>query len=152
MTSSIRALPLRRTAIWGFLLNAGWEFVQCPVFYDMWNWGLWRATIWMWGAIFGDVLIVLGVGAVCVLLVGHRALSPPTRCGWTALIGVGFVASIALEWLARTLSLWGYSAWMPTITVLDHTVGLSPIVQITTLPALSIYLATRSNSETDASR
>ena len=34
---------------------------------------------------------------------------------------------------------------MPTIDVLDHTVGLSPVVQVTTLPALATWLATRSD-------
>jgi hypothetical protein len=53
------------------------------------------------------------------------------------------VASVGLEWAAQALDLWGYSDLMPTLTVLGHTVGLSPVVQVTTLPALSAWLATR---------
>ena len=34
---------------------------QCLFLHDMWSWGVWRATVWMWAAIIGDVGIVLGV-------------------------------------------------------------------------------------------
>jgi hypothetical protein len=138
------SLPLKRIALWGFLLNMVWEFGQCTLLYDMWDWGFWRATVWMWGAIFGDVLIVLGVVLGAVLFVGADRLRPPNAVGWAALLGVGFVASVGLEWAAQALGLWGYSDLMPTLTVLGHTVGLSPVVQVTTLPALSAWLATRS--------
>ena len=135
------SLPLKRVALFALLLNAAWEFVQCTIFYRMWDWGFWRATAWMWGAILGDVVIVLGVALVAALLVGAQRLCPPDRQGWAALLIVGFVASIALEWLARTLHLWNYNPWMPTLEVASYTVGLSPVVQVTVLPALSVYLA-----------
>ena len=54
------AFPWKRVAVWGLILNMIWEFGQCIFLYDMWDWGFWRGTLWMWGAIFGDVLIVLG--------------------------------------------------------------------------------------------
>lgn len=97
----------------------------------------------MWGAIIGDVGIVLGVVAVSQLVVGANALRQMRGRGCAVLLTVGFAASVGLEWAARALGLWGYSAWMPTITVLGHAVGLSPIVQITALPALSVALTLR---------
>ena len=109
----------------------------------MWGWSFWRATAWMGGAIFGDVLIVLGVAYLALLAAGRARLAPPDLRGHAALIGVGLVAAVVLEWAAQALELWGYSRWMPTVEVLGHTVGLSPVVQITTLPALSVVLATR---------
>ena len=109
----------------------------------MWDWGFWRATVWMWGAIAGDVVITLGVALGAALAVGARRLDPPRSVGWAALLGVGFVASVGLEWGAQALDLWGYTALMPTLTVLGHTVGLSPIVQVTILPALAVWGATR---------
>lgn len=136
-------MPILRIAAYGFLLNMVWEFGQCTALYDMWSWGFWRATAWMWGAIVGDVGIVLGVVGLARLTVGAESLINLDRCGWGSLLGIGFVASVALEWLARALGLWGYSPWMPTITVLGHTVGLSPLVQVTGLPALSVVLALR---------
>src|SRR6056297_2258145 len=124
------SLPLKRIALWGFFLNMVWEFGQCTLLYDMWDWGFWRATVWMWAAIFGDVLIVLGVVLGAVLLVGARRVAPPDTLGWAALLGVGFVASVGLEGAAQVLDLWGYSELMPTLTALGHTVGLSPVVQV----------------------
>lgn len=146
MLRGYESLPLKRISLWGFILNMLWEFGQCTVLYDMWDWGFWRATVWMWGAIFGDVLIVLGVVLGAVLVVGANRLRPPDRLGWAVLLGVGFVASVGLEWAAQALGLWGYSDLMPTLTVLGHTVGLSPVVQVTTLPALSVWLASRSGT------
>lgn len=143
MLRGYSSLPLKRVALWGFGLNAFWEFAQCTVLYDMWDWGFWRATTWMWGAILGDVLIVLGAVLGAVLLVGARRVAPPDALGWAALLGVGFVMAVGLEWAAQALSLWSYSDLMPTLTVLGHTVGLSPVVQVTALPALSAWLATR---------
>ena len=143
MLRNYLSLPLKRIALWGFVLNMLWEFGQCVFLYDMWDWGFWRATAWMWGAILGDVVIVLGVVLGSVLLVGARRVAPPDALGWAALLGVGFVASVGLEWAAQALDLWGYSGLMPTLTVLGHTVGLSPVVQVTVLPALSAWLATR---------
>ena len=37
-------------AFWGLALNAAWEFGQCLWLYDMWSWGFWRTTVWMWAA------------------------------------------------------------------------------------------------------
>jgi hypothetical protein len=138
-----RSLPWTRIAAYGFLLNAVWEFGQCTVLYDMWSWGFWRATVWMWGAIVGDVGIVLGVAGLARLAVGRGPLMNMSLRGWSALLLIGLVASVGLEWVARALELWGYSTWMPTITVLGRTVGLSPIVQVTSLPALSVAIAIR---------
>lgn len=133
----------KRIALWGFLLNMIWEFVQCTVLYDMWTWNFWKASVYMWGAILGDVLIVLGIVYLAARFVGYPNLSPPTRRGWIALFGISFIASILLEWLALYLELWGYSVWMPTIEVFGFSVGLAPIVQITLLPPLSVLLAFR---------
>lgn len=97
----------------------------------------------MWTAIFGDVVIVLGGVGLAGLAIGQLHLVPPDRRGWAALLAFGLAWSLVLEWGAQALDLWGYSDYMPTLTVFGHTVGLSPVVQVTMLPALSIYLAAR---------
>ena len=57
-----------------------WEFGQCLFLYDMWSWGVWGATVWMWAAIIGDVGIVLGgrARAVCGRA-GHAGPDERTR-------------------------------------------------------------------------
>ncbi len=136
--------PYARVAFTGFLLNAGWEFFQCVFLFDMSKWGFWRASLWMWAAIAGDVLIVVGVMGLVSLLFGVERLRPPDGRVWLGLLASGFVVSIGLEWLALTLDLWTYSSRMPTLRIGGETVGLSPIVQITVLPTMSVYLAHRS--------
>ena len=140
-TQLAETLPIKRIALWGFILNAVWEFGQCIFLYDMWDWGIWRGTMWMWAAILGDVVIVLGIVKVSSLLVGSVHLNPPDGTGWLALISTSLIASVALEWLALFLELWGYSAWMPTLEMFGFEVGLSPIFQITLLPPLSVFFA-----------
>ena len=141
MFRDLHLIPLGRIALHGFFLNMIWEFGQCTVFYDMWNWGVWRGALWMWGAIFGDVLIVLAVALLSCLLVGPSNLRPLSGLGWTALLSVGLGAGIFLEWLAQVLELWSYSDWMPTVEVFGHPTGLLPILQITGLPACAVRLA-----------
>lgn len=117
----------RHIAPWALGLNLAWEFVQCTVFYDMWDWGLWRATVWMWGASLGDVVISLAVAVLAAVLVGVRRITPPDAAGSAALLALGFVASIGLEWAAQALGLWGYAELMPTVTVFGRAVGLTAL-------------------------
>ena len=129
---------------WAFLLHTLWEFTQCLFLYDMWDWPFWKATIWMWAAIFGDILIVLGLWKLALALVPSRQFKPVNFKDYALLIGVSFPISIFLEWMAKALDLWEYSSNMAVIELLNYQVGLSPIFQITFLPALSIYLAEKS--------
>lgn len=109
-------MPFQRIALYGFLLNMLWEFGQCTVLYDMWSWGFWRRAAWMWGAIAGDVVIVLGVVGLARLAIGTGPMVRPSPQGWMALLAVGLVASVGLEWAACG----GYTSWMPTITIGGH--------------------------------
>lgn len=113
--------------------------------YDMWDWPFWEAAIWMWAAIFGDILIVLGLWKGTTLLVPSVRFESSERKGYLTLLLLSFLASIILEWAAIYLGLWQYTSTMPVVTIFNHEVGLSPILQITFLPALSVYLATKIN-------
>lgn len=97
----------------------------------------------MTAAIAGDVVIVIGVAYIAFQLTGAATLNKPTLIGWGVLIGVGFLAGIVLEWMAQLLRLWAYSPWMPSIPVLGYEVGLLPVLQVTILPAIAVYLSTR---------
>jgi len=144
MTSIRRfsSLPLRRIALWALALNALWEFAQCGVFYQMWDDGLLSGGLLMMAAIAGDVVIVMGVAFLAFQLTGAAALNKPTVIGWGVLAGVGFLVGVVLEWISQVLRLWGYNPWMPTIPVLGYEVGLLPVLQITVLPAISVYSST----------
>ena len=82
---------------WAFLLHTLWEFTQCLFLYDMWDWPFWKATIWMWAAIFGDILIVLGLWKLALALIPSRQFKPVNFKDYALLIGVSFPISIFLE-------------------------------------------------------
>ncbi len=132
-----------RIVLWAFFLQTVWEFTQCVFLYDMWGWSFWKATIWMWAAIFGDILIVLGLWKGTTLLVPYVRFESPGYKGYLTLLMLSFLASIFLEWVAVYFGLWQYTPVMPVVTLFNHVVGLSPILQITFLPAFSVYLATK---------
>lgn len=133
--------------LWAFILNTLWEFGQCVYFYDMWSWPFLESTIWMWAAIFGDVMIVLGLWKGACFLNGLGQFHKPSRTGYLVLLLLSFGASIVLEWIAIYFNLWSYDASMPVVEVLNHPIGLLPVLQITTLPALSVWLANRWNKK-----
>lgn len=141
MTKDLRSLPIKLLAVFGFLLNTLWESAQCLFLYDMSGWSFWRAAVYMWAAIAGDVLIVLGVVMASWILSQRSMAVLLSRRGWITTLALGLVAGVLLEWFARALNLWSYSALMPTISVGDQTVGLAPIIQVTILPAATHYLA-----------
>lgn len=125
-------------ALWAFLLNGAWELLQCVFLYDMWEWPFWQSALWMWGATLGDVVIVLALFTAAARLTGSAR-----PAFWIALAGIGFAAAVLLEWLARRVDFWSYSSAMPTVGLFGEAVGLAPLVQITVLPLLSVYLAAR---------
>jgi len=82
----------------------------------------------MWAAIFGDIFIRYGpmernyfAGAKCSILISRIE-------GYTILLVLSFMASIFLEWLAINFYLWQYTPAMPSITIFNYEVGLSPIL------------------------
>lgn len=129
--------------LFAFILNTLWEFGQCVFFYNMWSWLFWKSTLWMWAAIFGDVIIVLGLWKGAHLLYGQQQFHKPSPAGYLVLLMLSFFASIVFEWLAIYLDLWSYDSFMPTIQVLERNIGLLPVFQITLLPALAVYLASK---------
>jgi hypothetical protein len=133
--------------LWAFILHTIWEFGQCLFLYDMWDWPFWEATLWMWGAIFGDILIVLALWKVATTLVPSARFESPEFKGYLMLLTLSFVASFCLEWVALYLNLWQYTPAMPFIILFGHEVGLSPVLQITFLPAASVWLANRFNNQ-----
>jgi len=141
MIKDLQSLPIKLLAAFGFLLNVLWEFAQCLVLYDMTGWSIWRSAAYMSAAIAGDAVIVLGVVAASWLSLGRSMPALLSSRGWITTLALGLVAGVLLEWSARVLNLWSYSALMPAILVAGEAVGLAPVIQITVLPAFSLYLA-----------
>ena len=134
--------PEVNIAIFAFLLNFPWEFLQVPFFAEMATAEHWPTVQFCTGAALGDAVIALaGFGAVA----GFRSRSwvlHPSRGEIIAFTGVGLAITVVLEWLATdVLGRWAYASTMPTLPVLGT--GLLPIAQWTILPPLIIWFARR---------
>ncbi|MEM1044210.1 MAG: hypothetical protein AAGI91_16500 [Bacteroidota bacterium] len=137
-----------RFALWSAALHGAWEYAQCPPFYDMTGLPESKHDALMAAATAGDVAINFGVSAVAERLVGRQPVRRLSPAGTAALVGVGFVAAVGLEWAAQRLGLWRYTDRMPTVRVAGYDVGLLPIAQVTALPALSAWAAKRRDMTT----
>ena len=137
-----------RLALWSAALHGAWEVAQCPPYYDMTGMPKHRHDALMLAATAGDVAINFGVAAVAERVVGREPVRRVTPTGTAALLGVGFVAAVGLEWAAQRLDLWSYTDRMPTVRVAGHDVGLLPVAQVTVLPALAAWAARREDPVT----
>ena len=106
----------------------------------------------MWATIAGDVLIVLGVVTASWLSLGRSMPALLSSRGWITTFASGVAAGVLLEWFARALDLWSYSALMPTISVAGEAVGLAPIIQVAVLPAASLFFGVLYQGRRDTSQ
>jgi hypothetical protein len=127
----------RRVAFHALWLNAIWEIVQCWWLYDMGaqSWTV-RAT-WIVAATVGDVLLILAIWKVA------QWMQPSAKVPFLSLVLVGIVVGFVIEWIALSLGLWDYAPATPIIQVGRHRIGLSPVVQMSVLPLLSVMLSAR---------
>jgi hypothetical protein len=132
-----------RLALWSAVLHGAWEYAQCPPFYDMADTGPAEHHALMASAVAGDIPISLGVAAVAERLAGREAVRSMTPRGALALLDVGAVAAVGLEWAAQRLGLWRYTDRMLSVHVAGHEAGVMPVVQVTVLPALAVWAARR---------
>lgn len=138
--SSIRAflpyaLPYGALAVIASLLHFVWEYLHLPLYTGYETLG--QGTCLIIWASAGDVLytvfVVLFVAACKRNLLWFKTAKTPEYI----LLGVlGLVTAVFVEYKAHTLHRWAYAALMPTLWGF----GLSPLVQMTLLLPLSVYL------------
>lgn len=115
-----------------FTFNTVWEYLHLPLYTGYEHLGTgWPLILW---ATSGDVLYTL-------LIVGFVFLcfteDSPRR--YVALGIGGFLCAMFIEHKALVLHKWAYTTEMPTL----WGVGLSPLLQLTLLIPLSVYVAGR---------
>jgi hypothetical protein len=129
-------------AFYGFILNTIWEFIHAGWLYDMWQEvTLLKGLIHIFLAIFGDVLIVVAISMLALLVCGRSDLYALGFKSCLCMVLTGFIAGLFLEWIPQKLDWWTYNDLMPAIQFMDESVGLSPLLQITFLPFISVLLA-----------
>jgi len=127
---------------WALVLHGLWEYGQVIPLYRCWErWTSWQRLWVLPAATLGDAVATLAFAAGTAAILGPTDVQPLNRAGSAMLLGVGFVAGMVFETCARWLGLWRYKDTMPTLRVAGHEVGLVPVLQMTVLPVLSVWMA-----------
>ncbi len=119
-----------------FILHLVWESVHLSLYkgYEKLGTG-WRLSLM---ATLGDVMYVL-LAVLFMSLVKENVtwLSHPTFVNYGNLALLGFAIALFVEYKALALRRWGYGDRM----LLVFGVGLSPLLQMTILLPLAVYIA-----------
>lgn len=130
-------------AVFSFLLNFVWEFLQVPAYAGMAEMPHWEGIKICTLATLGDVGFSLTAFWVAALAVRSRwwFAGDNTAC-WVLYLAVGIALTIGFEYYYTTISLrWTYSEMMPRLPFLGT--GLSPLVQWFVVPPLVIWFTSR---------
>ncbi len=135
--------PAANVAVFAFLLNYPWEFLQVPLFRSMAPAPHWEAIKVCTSATLGDAVIaVVAFWGVAAMAGTRRWILAPSTGQLAGFITIGVAITLVLEWLATgPLGRWEYAEAMPVIPLLG--VGLSPVLQWILLPPLVAWFVRR---------
>jgi hypothetical protein len=134
--------PEFNIALFGFLVNLPWEFLQVPFFRRM-------ATAMHWPAVKDCTAAAAGDAVILVVAFWLVAAAAGTRTWmmeltWARLLGflaIGLLVTIAIEGYATAVGRWEYSEAMPVAPILQ--VGAVPLLQWLVLPPFVVWLVRR---------
>jgi hypothetical protein len=109
--------PEANVAIFAFLLNFPWEFLQVPFFAGMATAPHWEAIQFCTRASLGDAAIaVAAFWAVAVAVRSRRWIWHPRVPDVLGFVAIGVAITIVFEWLATgALGRWAYADIMPVV-------------------------------------
>lgn len=120
-----------------FLLHVIWENAQAPLFQGYTSFSD-HFSICFLGAV-GDVVITLFVFIIIALLKSDfNWIATLNKKDVAVLAVIGFFIAVGIEWRALLFEGWAYADAMPIVPYLR--VGLLPIVQMTLLLPLSVFI------------
>jgi len=126
----------------GFILNLVWENAQAPLFNGYQNFvqhfiPCFRATI-------GDAIIIFLFYEFYSFWYKNRDWIARMKIGQiVALMVIGAVLAVFMEWGALASGRWSYGEFMPVIPILG--VGLLPVFQMVLLPPITFYVVAKFN-------
>jgi hypothetical protein len=139
---SLLAMPEVNIAIFAFLLNFVWEFLQIPFFQNMSQLSHWEGVKICAAAAVSDVVIMLvAFWSVAVITRTRNWVLAPQVAHLAAFVAIGIAITIGIEIFALTTGRWAYSEAMPIIPLFE--VGLVPILQWVVLPLLTVWFVNR---------
>ncbi|MFB6232308.1 MAG: hypothetical protein ABEL04_14255 [Salinibacter sp.] len=129
-------------ALWAAGLHGVWEYGQVIPFYRCWGrWTTWQRIWILPAATLGDAVASIAFAAGTAALLGPSAVRPLSLPGASMLLGLGLGGGVLFETVALNLDFWRYKEAMPTLRIAGHDLGLAPVLQMTVLPVLSIWIA-----------
>lgn len=143
-------LPELNFAVFAYLLNFPWEFLQVPLYLGMADAPHWDATKVCMFATFGDTVIMIVAFWIASLAARSRQwFVKPRRWPTAAFILAGLAITIVLERFAiGPLDRWQYAPTMPVAPFLG--VGLTPLLQWVVLPPICLWFVCRQLSSAQA--
>lgn len=129
-------------AVVSLLLHSIWEISQMAAYKDLTGRPFLEAATRCVPAIFGDVGITIWIYALGALA-AHK-LSWALRPRWNVYATAGVLGATHAFWIERAAigsGRWTYTQTMPVVPMLN--VGLWPLLQLTVLTPLTIWLANR---------
>lgn len=140
-----RRFPELDLAIFAFLLNFPWEFLQAPLFAGMAQMPHWQAVKACTRATFGDVAIMLlAFWLVCAAFRNRHWILSPSPPQLALLVCIGVAITVVIERLALQglwIDAWRYALEMPVVPGLH--VGMAPVLQWIVLPPLVVWFVRR---------
>lgn len=139
----ITDLPELNVAVFAFLLNYPWEFLQAPFFRGLVEAPHWEAVKLCSLAAVGDAGIALAAfWAVAAASRTRLWIVRPTIAKVLGFIGIGLALAVAIERLATgSLNSWVYAESMLVVPLLE--IGLAPFLQWIFLPPLLVWFVRR---------
>jgi hypothetical protein len=142
---AITWLPEFNVAVFAFLLNYPWEFLQVPLFDGLKSAGHWQAVKGCSRAALGDAVIMLVVYWFVAAIAGSRHwILAPSGLQLALFVATGVSITALIEWLALSglwIESWRYSSLMPVVPGIR--VGLAPLLQWIVLPPLVVWFVRR---------
>jgi len=137
------AVPEIVVALFAFLLNLAWEFLQVPFFAGMASMPHWEGIRLCIQAAGGDTLIVLAAFWITSGLGGTRRwiVRPSYRSG-ALFVGTAWLTAMLVELVCvHVLNRWAYAPGMPVVPWLG--LGVLPAAQWVVLPPVVMGLASK---------
>lgn len=135
--------PETNVAVFAFLLNVPWEFLQMPFFASDPSSPKWEHLQSCTVASLGDAVIaIVSFWSVAAASRTRRWILQPTLRTVALFAAIGVGITVVLEWLATgVLARWAYADDMPVIPGLET--GLLPVLQWVALPPLVVWFVRR---------
>lgn len=122
----------------GFAVNWVWEMAQMPAYVETAE-RSWRETALQCAAFsVGDAALISAIYAIAVTT-ARRIRSIKGLKLYLLVSALGAIAAMFIELTASAMGYWTYSKSMPIVFGL----GLLPILQLTTLAPLTVWIASR---------